>query len=73
MAELSPHFFRRDDNGTARIRLRFSPDEAALIEEAAGKTPLIQYIRKVILSAARTHAERARRERQERLDSQDIE
>lgn len=64
---LSPHFFRRDRNGTVRIRLRFSPDEASLIEEAAGDTPLITYIHRVIIERAKVHAKRAREERRQRL------
>lgn len=65
--KLSRHFFRRDDNGTVRIRMRFSADEASLIEEAAGDTPLIVYMHRVLMDRARIHAEKARKERQERL------
>ena len=64
---LSPHFFRRDRNGTVRVRLRFSAEEASLIEEAAGDTPLITYIHRVLMDRAKIHAEKAREERQQRL------
>lgn len=64
---LSPHFFRRDENGSVRVRLRFSAEEANLIEEAAGSTPLIPYMQHVLLDRARIHAERARKDRQRRM------
>lgn len=65
---LSPHFFKRDDNGTVRVRLRFGPEEASLIEEAAGETPLITYMHNVLMSRAKIHAEKARAERRKRLE-----
>lgn len=52
---LSPHFFRRDDDGTVRLRLKLSPEEAAMIEEAAGETPLILYIHRVLKERAKFH------------------
>jgi len=68
---LNPHFFRRDRNGTVRIRLRFGPEEASLIEEAAGDTPLITYIHRIIIERAKVHAEKARNERRQRLQEAD--
>lgn len=68
---LNPHFFRRDENGTVRIRLRLGPEEASIIEEAAGDTPLITYIHRVLMDRAKQHAEKAQRERQERLLNDD--
>lgn len=64
---LSPHFFRRDEDGTVRVRMRFSAEEASLIEEAAGDTPLITYLHRVMMDRAQVHANRARKERRKRL------
>lgn len=58
--KLSPHFFRRERDGTVRLRIRFSAEEAALIEEAAGDTPLLLYIHRVLRDRARYHIDRAR-------------
>ena len=56
---LSPHFFRRENDGSVRLRIRFTPEEAALIEEAAGDTPLLLYIHRVLNERARYHIQRA--------------
>lgn len=56
---LSPHFFRRENDGSVRLRIRFTPEEAALIEEAAGDTPLLLYIHRVLNERARFHIQRA--------------
>lgn len=37
------------------MRIRFTPAEASLIEEAAGETPLILYIHRVLGERARYH------------------
>jgi hypothetical protein len=52
---LSPHFFRREADGSVRLRIRFTAEEAALIEEAAGDTPLLLYIHRVLGDRARYH------------------
>ncbi len=64
----SPHFFVREDDGSVRLRIRFTPDEADLIEEGAGDTPLLAYIHRQIMDRARLHAERARRQRHAELN-----
>jgi hypothetical protein len=51
----SPHFFERQPDGSVRLRIRFREDEAAVIEEAAGDTPLLEYIHKVLNDRARYH------------------
>lgn len=56
----SPHFFDREPDGSVRLRLRFTEDEASLIEEAAGKTPLIPWLHGAINDAASRAAEEAR-------------
>lgn len=61
---LSPHFFKREADGSVRLRIRFTAEEAALIEEAAGETPLLLYIHRVLGERARYHigkAEEARK------------
>lgn len=52
---MSPHFFKREADGSVRLRIRFTPEEASLIEEAAGETPLLLYIHRVLGDRARYH------------------
>jgi hypothetical protein len=52
---MSPHFFKREADGSVRLRIRFTPEEANLIEEAAGETPLLLYIHRVLGDRARYH------------------
>lgn len=67
----SPHFFRRQSDGSVRVRLKFTPDEADVIEEAAGRTPLVRYIHQVINESALRDAESAREERRRSLPKPD--
>ena len=60
MSTLSDNFFKRDDDRSVRLRIRFSEEEADAIEMGAGKTPLILYIKRVLADAARRHAEQSR-------------
>lgn len=57
---LDPHVFRRERDGSVRLRIRFSPEEAALIEEAAGETPLLLYIHRVLGERARYHIKKSK-------------
>lgn len=59
---LNPNFFRREKDGSVRLRIRFSPEEAALIEEAAGETPLLLYIHRVLRERALYHIEKTAQE-----------
>jgi hypothetical protein len=71
--QLSPHFFRREADGSVRVRIRFTAEEAAVIEEGAGDTPLLLYIHRVLNDRARYHI-RKRREvegPQEGLEEED--
>lgn len=52
---MSPHFFKREGDGSVRLRIRFTPEEAAAIEEAAGETPLLLYIHRVLADRAKYH------------------
>lgn len=52
---MSPHFFKREADGSVRLRIRFTPEEAAQIEEAAGETPLLLYIHRVLGERSRYH------------------
>jgi hypothetical protein len=52
---MSPHFFKREADGSVRLRIRFTPEEAAAIEEAAGETPLLLYIHRVLAERAKYH------------------
>lgn len=60
----STHFLAREGDGSVRLRMRFSPEEAALFEEAAGDTPIVAYLHRTLVAAARrqAHAARAKRE-----------
>lgn len=51
----SKNFFKREPDNSVRLRLRFSAEEASLIEEAAGKTPLLVYIHRVLNETAKRH------------------
>jgi hypothetical protein len=59
----SPSFFRREDDGSVRLRIRFEEDLASLIEEAAGKTPLLVWIYRTLETTARRQVDAARRSR----------
>lgn len=59
----SPNFFRRQADGTVRVRLKWSDDEATLIEEAAGTTPLLAWLHKTINEAAERDVREARAQR----------
>lgn len=58
--KLNPHFFRREEDRSVRLRLRLSEEEADLIEEAAGDTPLMLYIHRVLNDRARFHIKKSR-------------
>jgi hypothetical protein len=49
----SPHLFTTDDDGSVRSRIRLSGNDASLIEEAAGATPLLTWIHRTLHDAAR--------------------
>lgn len=55
--EKSPHFFDRDEDGSVRVRMRFSEEEADLIEEAAGNTPLLVWMHRAVGRQARNEAQ----------------
>lgn len=57
----SPAFFDRESDGSVRIRLRFAPDLASLIEEAAGRTPLMVWVYRTLEQAARRQIEQTKR------------
>lgn len=58
--KMSPHFFRREADRSVRLRLRLSEEEADLIEEAAGDTPLLLYMHRVLQDRARYHIKKSR-------------
>lgn len=59
-ARRSPSFFARDPDQSVRVRLRFEPQLASLIEEAAGRTPLLSWIYAALEAKAQEEvAERA--------------
>lgn len=59
----SPHFFTRESDGTVRLRIRFTGEEASLFEEAAGTTPVIAWIHETLGQAARRQVQNARDQR----------
>lgn len=56
----SPHFFAREPDGTVRLRMRFTGEEASLFEEAAGDTPVMVWIHRTLGEAARRQVKAAR-------------
>lgn len=67
MAKNSPAFFRREDDGSVRLRIRFDPEEASLYEEAAGTTPVVDWLHATLGAAAREQVDKARRESQPKV------
>jgi hypothetical protein len=59
----SPHFFTREPDGSVRLRHRLNSEEASLIEEAAGSTPLMIWIHRALNEAARRDISLARQSR----------
>lgn len=60
---LNPYFFRREKDGTVRVRLRFTAQEAAVIEEGAGEVPVVDYLYRIINRTAARDAGLAQRKR----------
>lgn len=63
MSRINPFFFKRDSDGSVRVRMRFTREEADIIEEAAGDTPLLPYLYEVINERAEQDAQEARLDR----------
>lgn len=59
-ARLSKHFFKRETDGTVRLRLRFSSEEASLFEEAAGAQPLVPWVKRTLIDQAHRQVSKAR-------------
>ena len=59
----SASFFKREGDGTVRLRIRFYPEDAALFEEAAGNTAVIDWIYVTLRNAARQQVQEARERR----------
>jgi len=54
-------FFVRLADGSVRLRIRFTAEEADLIEQAAGDTPLLEWLHRVINQAAYEKVQENRR------------
>lgn len=59
----SKHFFDRDADGSVRLRMRFSAEEASLFEEAAGTTPIMVWLHRTLEEAAERQVAAARKKR----------
>jgi hypothetical protein len=59
----SPHFLAREPDGSVRLRMRFTAEEAALFEEAAGGMPVVDWLHYSLNSAAKKAVRRPREER----------
>lgn len=57
----NPHFFERDPGGSVRLRIRLNPDDASLIEEAAGEVPLVAWIQSAVAEVAQQEVDAARK------------
>lgn len=56
----NPNFLARDDDGSCRLRMRFEGDEAALMEEASGDMPVLDWMHKTLQEGARRDIEARR-------------
>ena len=61
----NPHFFRREDDGSVRLRLKFDNETASLFEEAAGKTPVMVWLRRTLETTAKRQVKEQQRLRQQ--------
>lgn len=59
----SPSFFMREPDGSVRLRVRFSNEEASLFEEAAGETPVMIWLHRTLGEAARRQVREQRKRR----------
>lgn len=59
----SPHFFNRESDNSVRLRIRFAEEEADLIEEAAGSTPLMTWIHDALAEVAQKEVDEHRASR----------
>lgn len=59
----SPSFFARSADGTVRLRLRFTNEEASLFEEAAGETPVMVWLHQTLGETARRQVREQRKDR----------
>lgn len=59
----NPHFFSRTDDGSVRVRVRFENDEASLFEEAAGDTPVMLWLHRTLIAAAKRQIREQRSQR----------
>jgi hypothetical protein len=57
----NPNFFKREDDGSVRLRLKFDNETASLFEEAAGKTPVMVWLRRTLDTAAKRQVKEQRR------------
>lgn len=60
----SKHFLAREGDGSVRLRMRFTGDEASLFEEAAGNTPVMLWIHRTLKDAATKQVKEDRAKRQ---------
>jgi hypothetical protein len=60
MPKQSAHFFAREPDGSVRLRVRFTSEEASMIEEAAGSAPVMAWLHQTIKDAARDEVKRQR-------------
>lgn len=59
--EFNKHFFHRDRFGKVKLNVNLSAEEASLIEEAAGKVPLMLYIHRALNKQATHDVREARK------------
>lgn len=60
----SKHFFTREGDGSVRLRMRFTSEEASLFEEAAGGEPILPWLHRTLKESARTQVNAARAKRE---------
>ena len=68
----SPYFFKREDDGSIRLRLKFDNEMASLFEEAAGKTPVMIWLRRTLETTAKRQVKEQRRLRAQIAPPEDV-
>lgn len=62
-----PNFLVRDTDGSVRLRMRFKGPLASMMEEAAGTTPVVDWIEATLEKAAREQLREIRAARRGKL------
>ena len=56
-------FFTRERDGSVRVRMKFTPEEVSMYEEAAGETPVMVWLHQALNRAAQQDVREQRQAR----------